>query len=102
MHGDREHPVEISAISTNGIFQLAVSNAGPRIPSEIASQFFKPFWRGPSSSQREGLGLGLFILSEIARSHNSTVNVITSDTETTFVYQMKGPDFVERRAFPRN
>ncbi len=69
VHGDRDQPVEISAISTNGIFQLAVSNAGPRIPSEIASQFFKPF---------------------------------TSDTETTFVYQMKGPDFVERRAFPRN
>lgn len=102
VHGDSNHPVEISAISTNGIFQLAVSNAGPRIPSEIASQFFKPFWRGPSNFQHEGLGLGLFIVSEIARSHNGTVNVITSDTETTFVYQMKGPDFVERRAFPRN
>ena len=102
VHGDSNHPVEISAISTNGVFQLAVSNAGPRIPSEIASQFFKPFWRGPSSSQHEGLGLGLFIVSEIARSHNGAVDVITSDTTTTFVYQMKGPDFVERRSLPRN
>ena len=102
VHGDKDHAVEISAISTNGIFQLAVSNAGPRIPAEIVSQFFKPFWRGPSNAQHEGLGLGLFIVSEIARSHNGTVNVITSDKSTTFVYQMKGPDFVERRALPRN
>ena len=53
-------------------------------------------------AQREGMGRGLSVVSEIARSNSGTVNVITSDKSTTFVYQLKGPDIVERRALPRN
>jgi C4-dicarboxylate-specific signal transduction histidine kinase len=43
---------------------------------------------------REGLGLGLFIVSEIARSHGGSIEVLTSDVATSFIYKVRRMDFV--------
>jgi signal transduction histidine kinase len=72
---------------------MAVTNAGPRIPDEVKRQLFKPFWRGSVKVAREGLGLGLFIVSEIARSHGGSIDVVTSDTATSFIYKVRRRDF---------
>jgi signal transduction histidine kinase len=93
VHGDPARPVEIEASDVDGLFQLTVTNAGPRIPDEVRRQLFKPFWRGSMKVAREGLGLGLFIVSEIARSHGGTIEVHTSDTATSFVYKVRRIDF---------
>jgi signal transduction histidine kinase len=93
VHGDPAKPVEVTAREENDVFQLTVKNAGPRIPDEIKRQLFKPFWRGSMKVSREGLGLGLFIVSEIARSHGGTIEVLTSDTSTSFIYRVRRIDF---------
>jgi signal transduction histidine kinase len=93
VHGDPARPVEVTASEENGVFQLTVTNAGPRIPDEIKRQLFKPFWRGSMKVSREGLGLGLFIVSEIARSHGGSIEVLTSDKATSFIYKVRRMDF---------
>jgi signal transduction histidine kinase len=106
VHGDAAHPVDVVITHTNDVLQITVSNAGPRIPDEVKRQLFKPFWRDaasptPAAREQRGLGLGLFIVSEIARSHGGQIHVHTSDEATTFQYQAFGPHFVERRGTPR-
>jgi signal transduction histidine kinase len=93
VHGDPARPVEVAIGEADGVFQMAVTNAGPRIPDEVKRQLFKPFWRGSVKVAREGLGLGLFIVSEIARSHGGSIDVITSDTATSFIYKVRRRDF---------
>jgi signal transduction histidine kinase len=93
VHGDPARPVEVTASEENGVFQLTVTNAGPRIRDEIKRQLFKPFWRGSVKVSREGLGLGLFIVSEIARSHGGSIEVLTSDKATSFIYKVRRMDF---------
>ena len=97
VHGDPQQPVRISAKSDNGIFKLAVSNGGPKLSRDTIQQLFKPYWRGALSSTKEGLGLGLFIVSEIARSHAGKINVLSSDEVTSFIFSVKDASFVERR-----
>jgi signal transduction histidine kinase len=93
VHGDPASPVEVTAGEANGLFQLTVTNVGPRIPDEVRRQLFKPFWRGSVKVAREGLGLGLFIVSEIARSHGGSIDVLTSDKATSFIYKVRRVDF---------
>lgn len=102
VHGHPGQPVFVSTSMTNGIFRLAVQNAGPRIAPEVVDQLFKPFWRGSKDAAHDGLGLGLYIVSQIAQSHNGFVDVITTDASTSFIYKIHGPEFVERRRSPRN
>lgn len=102
VHGDPDQPVEVVSDCTDGVFQLSVTNAGVRIPQTVVEQFFKPFWRGSQQGPHEGLGLGLFIVSEIARSHGGAVEVVTSDISTCFTYRVAGAQFIERRQSPRD
>lgn len=98
VHGDPTQPVKVFAAEEDGIFQLAVSNGGAAIPQGTVQQLFKPYWRPTQSSTTEGLGLGLFIVSEIALSHAGQIRVISSDDITSFIFTMKSANFVERRS----
>jgi signal transduction histidine kinase len=100
VHGDPAHPVEVQVQYVDDVFQLTVTNAGPRIPDEVLRQLFKPFWRGSVKVARDGLGLGLFIVSEIARSHGGTIDVVTSDAATSFIYKVRKPDFTGGQPAP--
>lgn len=101
VHGDPGQPVDISAVLTNGVFKLSVTNASTRITEATLGQFFKPFWRGPDKSSHQGLGLGLFIVSQIAHSHHGEIDVDNSTSAITFSLIIKGPDFVESRKVAR-
>lgn len=92
VHGDPLRPVRVCVGEENGVFQLTVTNAGPRIPDEVKRQLFKPFWRGAAKVTHEGLGLGLFIVSEIARAHGGSIEVLTSDAATSFIYKVRRLD----------
>lgn len=52
---------------------VTVKNDGTPIPAELLASLFEPFRRGASSGA--GLGLGLYIVSEILRAHGGTVDV---------------------------
>jgi signal transduction histidine kinase len=49
---------------------------------------FLPFERRKDRPNREGLGLGLFIASEIAKGHGGTLDVSSDDNRTVFTFQM--------------
>jgi signal transduction histidine kinase len=101
-HGDSNHAVDVYAALTNGVFRLSVTNAGSRIPEETVSQLFKPFRRGFSKSDHEGLGLGLFIVSQIAQTHGGEVSVVNTDAAVTFTFTLGGAGLVERHKVTRS
>jgi signal transduction histidine kinase len=89
-HGDARAPVRVDVASTEHEFVLAVANAGEPIPPDRIDQLFQPFSRASQEPGREGLGLGLglYIASEIARAHEGTLDVHSSSDETCFTFRM--------------
>ncbi|NVJ05674.1 GAF domain-containing sensor histidine kinase [Myxococcus sp. AM001] len=65
---------------------LSVSNAGEPIPVGLLPTLFKPMTRGTTTvTERRSVGLGLFIVEQIARAHGGKVEVVsTAETGTTF------------------
>ena len=51
-------------------------------------RLFHPFTRGKDRANREGLGLGLYIASEIAAAHGGELSVTSSAQETRFIFAM--------------
>lgn len=87
VHGAADKPVNIVAESANGTFLVSVANAGDRIPDATLSQLFQPYWRAHGHST-EGLGLGLYIVSEIAKSHQGKLDVVSTERETRFTFTL--------------
>lgn len=88
VHGSPSDPVSLRVLANTDFFEIAVSNAGPEIPAEILPHLFKPFWRNSTSGTKRGLGLGLYIASEIARSHGGHLDVVSMRGRTTFTYRV--------------
>jgi signal transduction histidine kinase len=55
-----------------------------KISPDAMKHLFKPFSRGELKKNQEGLGLGLYIASEIARAHNGTLSVDSTSQRTAF------------------
>jgi len=87
-HGAADKPVRISATTDNGLFELWVANAGDPIPEAAMDQLFQPFFRGQVRASLQGLGLGLYIASEVAKAHEGTLTVKSSADETRFTFLM--------------
>ena len=87
-YGDRTQPVEVEARVARGVLEVAVSNSGPAIDAETMATLFKPFARGVDTSPRQGLGLGLYIASEIAKSHGGDLRATSTDAGTRFAFYM--------------
>jgi signal transduction histidine kinase len=68
-HGAAERPIRVRATTQGGKLELSVANAGEPIPSEAMERLFQPFYRLAEQGSQQGLGLGLYIASEIARAH---------------------------------
>ena len=47
-----------------------------------------PIERGGDRPSREGMGLGLFIAPEIAKGHDGTLTVTSTDEKTAFSFQI--------------
>jgi signal transduction histidine kinase len=52
------------------------------------AMLFQPFARGSLRPHEQGLGLGLYIASEIARAHDGTLEVSSDAEETRFTFRM--------------
>ncbi|WP_108482835.1 PAS domain-containing sensor histidine kinase [Oceaniglobus ichthyenteri] len=83
-HGDISQPVRVRAYDQNGNFILSVENNGPRISDQARPLLFQPFARGDVRDSQNGLGLGLFIASEIAKGHGGTLTFTSDDDVTVF------------------
>jgi signal transduction histidine kinase len=87
-HGDPETPVWVRARTSAGKFELLVTNRGQTIPPHIVKILFEPFARGVARPGQQGLGLGLYIGTEIARAHQGLLEVASSNGETCFTFRM--------------
>lgn len=87
-HGAALHPIRFEAFTDAEWFVLSVSNAGDPIPESVRGGLFQPFFRGAVRPSKQGLGLGLFIASEIAKAHDGTLEVSSTAVETRFTFTM--------------
>ena len=87
-HGAATEPVRVNASTTDEYFQLSVANGGDPIPPKVLQHLFQPFFRGAVDDRREGLGLGLYIASEIAKAHGGTLTASSDAAETRFTFRM--------------
>jgi signal transduction histidine kinase len=86
-HGKKDAPVNVFASNADGNFTLSVINAGEQIPVAEMERLFQPFSRGEVKAGQQGLGLGLYISSEIAKAHGGALSVISTPEETRFTFQ---------------
>jgi signal transduction histidine kinase len=87
-HGDPSAPVRVRAHTAERGFELYVANLGEPIPPESMDRLFQPFSRTTTEPGKQGLGLGLYIASEIARAHEGTLKVRSTPEETCFTFRL--------------
>jgi signal transduction histidine kinase len=87
-HGASGRPIRVWASTDEKGFALTVANEGDPIDEVVAKQLFQPFFRGNSRPANQGLGLGLYIASEIARAHGGKIEVASSKEETRFTLRI--------------
>src|SRR5262249_36312265 len=86
-HGDPQRAVKVSIDGAEAEVVLKVKNEGPPVAPDLLPILFEPFARGARSLH--GLGLGLFIVNQIAIAHEGTLSVESSDeTGTTFTLRL--------------
>jgi signal transduction histidine kinase len=86
-HGAARTPIIVTLEGDERTLLLRVSNEGPPIPQDKIAHLFEPYFRG-QSGRRNGLGLGLYIVSEIAKAHGGKVDVASSADRTAFTFTM--------------
>src|SRR5436305_1321053 len=92
-HGAPNLPVKIAVRGADRDVTVSVHNDGPAIPLEAVGTIFEPFQCGPSAgtSRSGGLGLGLYIVRQIALAHGGTVEMTSDDAVgTTFFLRLPG------------
>ena len=90
-HGDPQGPVRVRARCDEDGFELSVSNLGEPIPPETIKRLFQPYTRASDRPGLPGLGLGLYIASQIAHAHEGTLKVESTPDETRFTFRMPAP-----------
>ena len=80
-HGSTHAPIILKAYAENDEIVISLTNQGTPIPAQLMPLLFEPFSRSEAGQRCEGLGLGLYIASQITTAHNGTLNV-TSDAES--------------------
>lgn len=87
-HGAEDQPIIVEAVIADGHLLLAVANGGQPIPASAMDRLFQPFHRGGAETSLQGLGLGLYIASQIAEAHGGTIEMTSDAAETRFTFRM--------------
>ncbi len=87
-YGAPDEPVRVGARSGERTFELFVANGGEPISAVAMARLFQPFVRGDGQSTQQGLGLGLYIASEIARAHGGELSATSTLEETRFTLKI--------------
>jgi signal transduction histidine kinase len=94
-HGDNQFPVTVELQAREDCAVFTVHNGGEPIPEDVLPFIFNPMGRFSQRSVVDhgpvaGLGLGLFIASEIVASHAGSIEV-SSDLPGGTVFRVKLP-----------
>lgn len=88
-HGLHDGPVEVTAKIEHGLFMLTVKNPG-QISREAVPRLFEPYARPVTDTPQAGLGLGLYIVKQIADAHGGDLEVSTCEhSGTRFTFMLK-------------
>jgi signal transduction histidine kinase len=91
-YGSPDTAVRVALRGEEADLRVEVTNSGPTIDPSALSQIFDPLKRGVAQGERPdargGLGLGLFIVREIAHAHGGEVEVRSEEGETTFAVRL--------------
>ncbi len=87
VHGDAAQPIKVMANIEEETLTLSVSNGGTPISADVIDKLFHPFWRNEKNKKTGGLGLGLFIASQIAEAHKGSLMVHSDENETVFSFK---------------
>lgn len=90
-HGAPDSPVRVTLHGEHTEVRFEVSNSGHIAASDLG-QIFDPLRRGAtepmSHEARDGMGLGLFIVRELANAHGGDVEVRSEGEQTTFAVRL--------------
>jgi signal transduction histidine kinase len=87
-HGAPDRPVRVAVVGEETYLRIEVSNSGSAIDREILLQLFEPLKRGTANGRHPGLGLGLYIVREIAKGHGGVAEVRSDDNDTIFTVRL--------------
>jgi sigma-B regulation protein RsbU (phosphoserine phosphatase) len=84
-YGDAHGAITLRSWVEDGACRVSVHNFGPALPEDLMPRLFDPMVRGDGAPAGRGVGLGLFIVREIAQAHGGGVEVASSaERGTTF------------------
>ena len=82
-------PIHINVTNGNNKAKLAVTDDGIGIPADQQKRIFERFERAVSSKEFQGLGVGLYITSQIVKAHKGTIHVQSQkDRGTTITLEL--------------
>ena len=91
-YGARGTPILVAMRGERDDVCLEVTNEGPTIDAEALGEMFEPLRRGRAADggdhHHAGLGLGLFIVRQIAQAHGGAVSARSEAGRTTFAVRL--------------
>lgn len=85
-YGEKEREIIISGEKEKDRYVFSVTNYGPEISTDEQRKIWEAFYKNDKSRKRgEGHGLGLSIVSRIAKSHGGDVDLKSEDGKNTFI-----------------
>ena len=85
-----EGSLSLSSVPKGSKATVSVSNQGKTIPPEELDLIFDRFHKADHSrsENRDGVGLGLYIVKTILNSHKETITCTSQDGLTTFTFSL--------------
>jgi sigma-B regulation protein RsbU (phosphoserine phosphatase) len=87
VYGAKDQPIRVTSFVIDGVAGVRVHNFGPPVPLELRERIFEPLQRGADQLRggSTSIGLGLYIVREIARAHGGEARLESSaEAGTTF------------------
>ncbi|MHB9291703.1 putative Adaptive-response sensory-kinase SasA [Hollandina sp. SP2] len=76
--------IQLAAEAGENTITIRISDNGPGIAPKDLPHIFETFYRGSSSRQEQGMGLGLAVVKWVVESHGWSIAVSSSAQETCF------------------
>jgi sigma-B regulation protein RsbU (phosphoserine phosphatase) len=87
-HGAVDGPVVVASSIEDEHIEVEVINSGTPIPAGSLARLFEPFTREAHRPSQNGLGLGLYIASQIAKAHGGKLWATSDEVATRFIFSL--------------